>query len=371
MDAARSRVSLLAFWARQSRHRCSAAVTGFLLTAVPSWTGARGFAGRPLAMLTALWALGRICVATSDLWPLLLVAALELSFLPTLMGLLLPPLLRARNRITSLLAVLTALWLTNVVFYWGLSRGDPAVARHALLVGIDIILLLVTVIGGRIVPAFTASAFKQRGRFEPNARVRGMTPFAAFIVRMFTEMYGVPVTIYLLSGWLQSRYPGLDRLSYDAGHLWWTLAGQHGNPHFGALHILSNLLILGGFVLLSVAWRVLYRAQRQHRLATTGIYARMRHPRYAGFIANHVRFLTSVADDSDARDVSSVGLDVRTAGACRRPRGNSRARPRIRALCGGNSSLDPALGQGCRADRPSAELSSRTAAASTRAGVRS
>lgn len=120
---------------------------------------------------------------------------------------------------------------------------------------------------------------------------RSFGGFSAFIVAMFTEMYGVPVTIYLLSGWLQRRYPGLDPLSHDAGHLWWTLTGQHGNPHAGALHILSNLLILAGFILLSTAWRVLYKAQRQHQLATTGIYARIRHPQYVGFIAIMFGFL--------------------------------------------------------------------------------
>ena len=83
---------------------------------------------------------------------------------------------------------------------------------------------------------------------------RSFGAFSAFIVAMFTEMYGVPVTIYLLSGWLQRRYPGLDPLSHDAGHLWWTLTGQHGNPHSGVLHILSYLLIVGGFILLSAAW---------------------------------------------------------------------------------------------------------------------
>jgi protein-S-isoprenylcysteine O-methyltransferase Ste14 len=120
---------------------------------------------------------------------------------------------------------------------------------------------------------------------------RSFGAFSAFIVAMFTEMYGVPLTMYLLSGWLQRRYPGLDPLSHDAGHLWWTLTGQHGNPHFGVLHLLSNLLILGGFVLVSAAWGVLYKGQREQRLATTGIYAHIRHPQYVGFMAIMFGFL--------------------------------------------------------------------------------
>jgi protein-S-isoprenylcysteine O-methyltransferase Ste14 len=120
---------------------------------------------------------------------------------------------------------------------------------------------------------------------------RSFGAFSAFIVALFTEMYGVPVTIYLLSGWLQQRYPGLDPLSHDTGHLWWTLTGQHGNPHFGVLHVLSNLLIFGGFILLSTAWTVLYKAQQRHELATTGVYAHLRHPQYVGFIAIMAGFL--------------------------------------------------------------------------------
>lgn len=139
-----------------------AAIAGFLLTAVPSWTGARGFAGRPLAILSGVWLLGRIAIATSQLWPLPVVAALDLAFLPALAILVTPPLVRARNRNTPLLAVLAALWATDAAFYWGLSHHNDGTSLRALIVGIDIVLLLITVIGGRIVPAFTASALKQR-----------------------------------------------------------------------------------------------------------------------------------------------------------------------------------------------------------------
>lgn len=120
---------------------------------------------------------------------------------------------------------------------------------------------------------------------------RSFGAFSAFIVALFTEMYGVPLTIYLLSGWLQSRYPGLDPFSHDAGHLWWTVFGMQGNPHIGALHILSNVVIFAGFILLSAAWRVLYQAQKEHRLAVTGPYAHVRHPQYIGFIAIMLGFL--------------------------------------------------------------------------------
>ncbi|MCI0559711.1 MAG: hypothetical protein MN733_14575, partial [Nitrososphaera sp.] len=107
---------------------------------------------------------------------------------------------------------------------------------------------------------------------------RSFGAFVAFIVALFTEMYGFPLTIYLLSGWLGSRYPQLDLLSHDAGHLWHTLFRMKGDPHFDPFHILSNLLIFGGFLLLSAAWNVLYKAQREHKLAMTGPYAYIRHP---------------------------------------------------------------------------------------------
>ncbi len=147
-----------------------AAIAGFLLTAVPSWTGARGFAGLPLVLLATVWLAGRAAFAAAAVLPPALVAACELAFIPALACLLAPPLLRARNRNTPLLLVLAAFWLADACFLYALARGDVALARTALLVAVDVILLLVTVIGGRIVPVFTANAL--RGRGQP-ADIRG------------------------------------------------------------------------------------------------------------------------------------------------------------------------------------------------------
>lgn len=120
---------------------------------------------------------------------------------------------------------------------------------------------------------------------------RSLGAFSAFIVALFAEMYGFPLTIYLLSGWLASRYPEVNVLSHETGHLWHTLLGMKGHAHVDPLHIFSELLIFGGLIVLAASWQVLYRAQRTHTLATTGPYVWMRHPQYAAFIVIMLGFL--------------------------------------------------------------------------------
>lgn len=120
---------------------------------------------------------------------------------------------------------------------------------------------------------------------------RSFGAFSAFIVALFTEMYGFPLTIYFLSGWLAENYPGIDFLAHDNGHLLHTLLGFEGNAHFDPLHIASNVFIIAGFFLLSSAWSVLHKAQQTHSLASTGWYARCRHPQYIAFIIIMFGFL--------------------------------------------------------------------------------
>jgi uncharacterized protein involved in response to NO len=138
----------------------AAAIAGFLLTAVPSWTGSRGFGGSPVMIVSAIWLAARVLIATSAQWPALLVATVDVGFLVAVGVLVAPPLLRANNRNTPLLIVLTLLATCNAVTHWAIAHHDAGMALHAILAGINISLLLVTVIGGRIIPAFTANALR-------------------------------------------------------------------------------------------------------------------------------------------------------------------------------------------------------------------
>lgn len=120
---------------------------------------------------------------------------------------------------------------------------------------------------------------------------RSFGAYSAFIVALFAEMYGFPLTIYLLSGWLAPKFPDVNLFGHDAGHLWWLLAGRHGNPHSGLMHLLSFAFIFAGFTLLAKSWHVLYAAQRRGQVATTGPYGWVRHPQYVGFVAIMFGFL--------------------------------------------------------------------------------
>lgn len=112
--------------------------------------------------------------------------------------------------------------------------------------------------------------------------------YTAFVVALFTEMYGFPLTIYALTAVLGSRYPALNPLSHAAGHLWITLVGG-GAWMSLAIHLVSNVLMLGGLVLMGAGWRRIHAARGA--LVTGGVYRWMRHPQYTALFAVTVGML--------------------------------------------------------------------------------
>lgn len=122
---------------------------------------------------------------------------------------------------------------------------------------------------------------------------RSLGAFSAFVVALFVEMYGFPLTIFFLSGWLQSAFPESELFTHYSGHLWYTLFGFKGDPHTNPIHLAGNILIFAGMYLVYRAWRVLHDAQQEGRLAQDGPYSKIRHPQYVGFFLVMLGFLVT------------------------------------------------------------------------------
>lgn len=144
----------------------------------------------------------------------------------------------------------------------------------------------IVVINSAVLIIFAASFFRPKtGRDW-----RAMGAYSAFMVALFTEMYGFPLTIFLISGWLGNVFPEL-KLTHAGGHIWNDLIGWTGDPHLSPFHLVSYLVIGAGFWLIARAWSILHAAQQKDELATAGPYAWIRHPQYAGFLLIMVGFL--------------------------------------------------------------------------------
>ncbi len=131
---------------------------------------------------------------------------------------------------------------------------------------------------------FTLSFLKPRGSQE----WRSMSVVTAFFVALFAEMYGFPLTIYLLTGWLGDTYPALEPFSHKLGHLWVVVLGG-STLAWAVVMALSLTLMLMGYTLLSKGWTQIHAARGV--LVTDGIYAYARHPQYTGLFLVIIGFL--------------------------------------------------------------------------------
>ncbi len=141
-----------------------AVLAGFLLTALPNWTGRSPIAGWPLAGLFALWVIGRMAIAMSAWLSPLEAALLDLSFFIVLGGLALREIIAARNwRNLVVVAMIGVLASGNALFHRESAEGASAASGYGLRIGLAAAIMLISVIGGRIVPTFTRNWLTSRG----------------------------------------------------------------------------------------------------------------------------------------------------------------------------------------------------------------
>lgn len=141
-----------------------AVIAGFLLTAVPNWTGRLPIVGWPLGALAALWLAGRVAVMVSAGMPPLIVAAVDLAFPVLLAGVIAREIVVGRNwRNLIVLGMLAVFAIGNGLFHWEAARGVYAAQGYGLRLGLGAGLMMIAVIGGRIVPSFTRNWLVRRG----------------------------------------------------------------------------------------------------------------------------------------------------------------------------------------------------------------
>ena len=148
----------------------AAAIAGFLLTAIPNWTGRMPLQGFPLAVLFGLWLAGRVAIFGSAWIGTGVAAALDLSFLALLLGVVLREIVAGRNwRNLPISVVLGGLLAANALTHAD-AAGIAATGPLGQRLGIGIVILLICLVGGRIIPSFTLNWLKKRGQAQLPAR---------------------------------------------------------------------------------------------------------------------------------------------------------------------------------------------------------
>lgn len=169
-----------------------AIIAGFLLTAVPNWTGRLPVVGWQLAGLFTVWVAGRIMIATSALFPLLLPETVDLLFPILLVIVILREIIAGKNwRNLVVLILLTVFTLANLLFHVEARRGEFAAQGLGLRMGVAATLMMISIIGGRIIPSFTRNWLVKKGKADLPAPP--MQPF---------DKAALVVTVATLLGWI-------------------------------------------------------------------------------------------------------------------------------------------------------------------------
>jgi uncharacterized protein involved in response to NO len=136
-----------------------AVIAGFLLTAVRNWTNTPTPSGLPLAGMGALWLIARILPILVAIFPRWLIAAADLAFLPTFaIGIAVPLLKNNEKQNLIFLPLLAVLWSADLLVHADVLGLAPNLARKGVFLGLDVIILVIVIMGGRVIPFFTERA---------------------------------------------------------------------------------------------------------------------------------------------------------------------------------------------------------------------
>ncbi|SMX50983.1 NnrS family protein [Actibacterium lipolyticum] len=179
----------------------AAVIAGFLLTAVPNWTGRLPIVGWPLGGLFALWIAGRIVVGVSQVLPPLFVAAVDLAMPAALGAVIAREIVAGKNwRNLIVLSMLAVFTLANGLFHWEAAHGLYAPQGYGLRLGLGAGMMMIAVIGGRVVPSFTRNWLAKRGGGRLPTPPMQRLDKAALLVLLAALLMWVIWPHYLLTG---------------------------------------------------------------------------------------------------------------------------------------------------------------------------
>lgn len=243
----------------------SAAVTGFLLTAIPNWTGRLPLQGRPLLLLFLLWLAGRVAMLISAEIGAVVAAIIDCAYLVTLVAVVLREIIVGKNwRNLPVIVLISALAFANILFQAEtLYRGAP---DYGLRLGCAVIVTLIMLIGGRVTPSFTTNWLRRQGSDRLPA------PLGRF------DIVSIAIAVVALIAWtIAPVWPGsaalllLMTIAQTMRLVRWAGERTWREPILFVLHVGYGFVPLGALILaVSILWPTLMPSSGALHAWTTG-----------------------------------------------------------------------------------------------------
>ncbi len=246
----------------------TAAIAGFLLTAMCNWTGAAPLQGLGLLQLAALWLLGRVAMWTADWWPVAVVAFIDMLFLPVMAAYVLRVLLRHNNRKNLVMVgILVALAIANGMMHAGFITLQPTWLSLGQLTAFNLLTLMMVIIGGRIIPLFTTNWLRNKGGNPDEVRSRSVIDRIA----LTSTLALIPADFFLLMPAFTGVIAGIAAIAHLL-RLWgWSGWNARREPLLWILHLGYGWIIVALALKSAAAFALIAPTAWLHALGVGGM----------------------------------------------------------------------------------------------------